>query len=60
MTAGTFISAFVSLLFLSACGSGGPGSTTGSANGLLALAQCMHSHGVSNFPDPVRAPGTET
>jgi hypothetical protein len=41
---------------LAACGSSGSGSATdasaGKSNKALAFAQCMRSHGVSNFPDP--------
>lgn len=42
---------------LAACGSSSPSSGTNAAatsngNKALAFAQCMRSHGVSNFPDP--------
>jgi hypothetical protein len=40
-------------LALDACGSSGTASPTGaSVNPQLALAECMRSHGVPNFPDP--------
>lgn len=44
-------------LGLVACGVSGPpsGTTTNAAAGVasqLALTQCMHAHGVPNFPDP--------
>jgi hypothetical protein len=46
------------LTVLAACGSSGTrGATNASANAAIALTQCMHSHGVSNFPDPTTGPG---
>jgi hypothetical protein len=43
-------------LAIAACGSSGSHTTTGAAsthyNQALAFAECMRSHGVSNFPDP--------
>ena len=35
-----------------ACGSTNNSGTTTNASSQLALAQCMRSHGVPNFPDP--------
>jgi hypothetical protein len=37
---------------LAACGSANNSGTTTNASSQLALAQCMRSHGVANFPDP--------
>ena len=38
---------------IAACGSSGSPSTAAASGGpLLKLAECMRSHGVSNFPDP--------
>jgi hypothetical protein len=40
---------------------GGPGSAGGSASrhaDLVKLAECMRSHGVTNFPDPTSSPPT--
>jgi hypothetical protein len=46
----------VAALSLLAAGCGGGSSTTAASttaqSGTLAYAQCMHSHGVPNFPDP--------
>lgn len=46
----------VAALSLLAAGCGGGSSTTAptttAQSGTLAYAQCMHSHGVPNFPDP--------
>jgi hypothetical protein len=53
---------------IAACGSTGQpsGTATGSANGPsgdrtpdLEFAQCMRSHGVTNFPDPTSGGGIE-
>lgn len=44
---------------LAACG-GAHGAAASAAGGSeLALAQCMRSHGVTNFPDPTKGPGGE-
>ncbi len=43
---------------IAACGSSGtPGSTTAATTPQFALAKCMRSHGVPNFPDPNSGPG---
>ena len=45
----------VAALSLVAAGCGGGSSTTAAttpANGALAYSECMHSHGVPDFPDP--------
>lgn len=48
----------LSLTVVAACGSSGTrGATNASANSAIALTQCMHSRGVSNFPDPTTGPG---
>jgi hypothetical protein len=44
-------------LVVAACASTGSTGTIGAGNNPLALAQCMHSHGVPNFPDPTNGPG---
>ncbi len=44
-------------LLLAACGSGGATGTTGSSSSQFALARCMRTHGVSNFPDPTMGAG---
>ena len=51
-------------LVLEACG-GSAGynpaaATNPSTNSPLRLSQCMHSHGIKNFPDPTAAPGGGT
>ena len=56
-TATPLVVSIGALLALSACGSGGSAGSTGSTDTQVALAQCMHSHGVPNFPDPTRGPG---
>jgi hypothetical protein len=33
------------------------GTTNPSANSALELSQCMHSHGIKNFPDPTNSAG---
>lgn len=50
----------VGALALAACG-GGSSQSSGSSAGSsqLALAECMRSHGVPNFPDPTKGPGGE-
>ena len=53
--------ALVCSLAVAACGGGGRGpaakSTKSSNNPQLALARCMRSHGVPDFPDPTVGPG---
>jgi hypothetical protein len=48
-------------LTLAACGSSGgynpAAATNPSKNSPLALSQCMHAHGIKNFPDPTTAAG---
>jgi hypothetical protein len=44
-------------LALAACGSGGSTGTTGGAASPFAVARCMRSHGVPDFPDPAAGPG---
>jgi hypothetical protein len=54
--------AFVSLIasiVLAACGASGKPSGSAPSNSQLALAQCMRSHGVPNFPDPTKGPAGE-
>ena len=46
------------LTVVAACGSSGmTGATDASANSAIGLTKCMHSHDVSNFPDPTTGPG---
>jgi hypothetical protein len=52
-------SAVAAVVLLAACGSSTTSSTRASPDYQLALAQCMRSHGVSNFPDPARGPSGE-
>jgi hypothetical protein len=52
-------------LTVAACGATGqPSGTTtnasSSSSSAFALAQCMRSHGVPNFPDPTKGPGGGT
>jgi hypothetical protein len=49
----------ISLLAITACGSSSTSSraTNASPNSKLAIAECMRSHGVPNFPDPTGGPG---
>ncbi|HTT29145.1 MAG TPA: hypothetical protein VMG37_12085 [Solirubrobacteraceae bacterium] len=44
---------------LGACGSAGynAAATTNPSESALSLSQCMHSHGIKNFPDPTSGPG---
>ena len=45
---------------LAGCGSSGSGgstNTSGSPSSPIALAQCMHAHGVPSFPDPTSGAG---
>jgi len=53
---GPLLPASVIVLSLLAAGCGGGSPTTAARattqSGTLAYAQCMHSHGVPNFPDP--------
>jgi hypothetical protein len=52
--------ASASVLLLAACGGTSQSGAAGAANrSPLAEAQCMRSHGVSNFPDPTQGPGGE-
>jgi hypothetical protein len=45
---------------IAACGSSStPSSTTAATSPQFALAKCMRSHGVPNFPDPTSGPGGE-
>jgi len=46
-------------LLIVACGSSGPGNTTGKPSRAqsIAFADCVRSHGVPNFPDPSTAQG---
>ncbi len=56
----------LSAIAIAACGSSGLGATGGgstvpgsSDSAALAMSECMHSHGVPNFPDPTQSPGGE-
>ena len=53
---GPLLPASVVVLVLLAAGCGGGSSTTAARttahSGTLVYAECMHSHGVPNFPDP--------
>jgi hypothetical protein len=54
----------VAAVSLLAAGCGGSSSTTAptttaTPSGALAYARCMRSHGVANFPDPIRSGGTD-
>jgi hypothetical protein len=51
------IAVFALVPLLAACGSTGGGSTGAAGSTQFALSQCMHSHGVPNFPDPSRGSG---
>jgi hypothetical protein len=46
---------------VAACGAGAgynpAAATNPSTNSALGLSQCMHSHGINNFPDPTNGPG---
>lgn len=44
---------------LAACGTAGYNSaaTTNPSSSPLTLSECMHSHGIKNFPDPANGPG---
>jgi hypothetical protein len=57
----TLAAAVACSLAIAACGGGGaspPGKSKHSLkNPQLALARCMRSHGVPNFPDPTVGPG---
>ncbi len=48
-------------LALAACGASAgynpAAATNPSTNSPLALSQCMHSHGIKNFPDPTFSAG---
>lgn len=44
-------------VLLTACGSRGSAGATASSNSQFALAHCMRSHGVPNFPDPTVSSG---
>lgn len=58
MTASSRLIALGSVTVLAACGSSaGVGATNASANSAFALTRCMHSHGITNFPDPTTGPG---
>jgi hypothetical protein len=55
------VAAFGCAIALVACG-GSAGynpavATNPGTNSALALSQCMHSHGIKNFPDPTSGPG---
>lgn len=62
------LAALISIAGLCACGSTSNSGTVTDAATQLALAQCMRSHGVPNFPDPssgggfsvARTPGNST
>jgi hypothetical protein len=50
--------AFICAAVIGACGSSSPSPSAGPTGGpLLALAECMRSHGVPNFPDPAARGG---
>lgn len=56
------IAVAVASLLVAGCGGGAATTTTAAAtataqSGLFAYSQCMRSHGVSNFPDPVPGQG---
>jgi hypothetical protein len=46
------VSGLLASVCLCACGSTNSSGTTTNSSSQLALAQCMRSHGVPNFPDP--------
>ena len=48
--------ALATSLLIAACGGSGSSSQTASRNNALAFANCIRSHGVPNFPDPVQTP----
>jgi hypothetical protein len=47
------------IVALAACGSAGynAAATTNASAGALTLSECMHAHGIKNFPDPTSVPG---
>lgn len=55
LTPSPVIAAAALSLLIVGCGSGSSTTAATTAqNGLVAYSQCMHSHGVPNFPDPTR------
>jgi hypothetical protein len=56
------VSAVGCALALAACGSSAGynpvAATNPNSTGPLALSQCMHSHGIKNFPDPTDSSGS--
>jgi hypothetical protein len=52
-------SAVAAVVLIAACGSSTTARMHASSDSELAVAQCMRSHGVPNFPDPARGPSGE-
>jgi hypothetical protein len=45
------------IVALAACGSANAAATTNPSAGALTLSECMHAHGIKNFPDPTFSTG---
>jgi hypothetical protein len=56
-TAASALVPMAALIAVAGCGSTAPTGTAGGSSSQFALARCMRSHGLPNFPDPTVGPG---